>query len=294
MAAPEAGWDVIGETHDRLGESPLWHPVEKALYWIDFYGPRIHRLDPATRAYRTWKLDAAPTIGSVAFADDGRLVVALEDRICLFDMTDGSLTHFADPNGGRPALGYNDAKVDRDGRYWVGTWEMTEKWPRAMFYRLDQRGAWEVGDSGFAVCNGPAFSPAGDRLYFSDSSGGRLLVYDLDRGSGRLSVPRVLVESASGADGLCVDGAGDVYCAQYGAGRVTRFGPEGEVREILALPVRNVTACCLGGLSLDTLYVTTAEDGGRSGLDGALFARRVSTPGLPEPLFSPRPRKAGE
>jgi sugar lactone lactonase YvrE len=57
----------------------------------------------------------------------------------------------------------------------------------------------------------------------------------------------------------------------------------------LALPVRNVTSCCLGGPALDTLYVTTAEDGGRHPLDGALFACRVPTPGLPEPLYQVGP-----
>ena len=57
--AIDSDWQVIGETRDRLGESPLWHPLEQALYWIDFYGPTVHRLDPATGAYRRWKLDAA-------------------------------------------------------------------------------------------------------------------------------------------------------------------------------------------------------------------------------------------
>jgi sugar lactone lactonase YvrE len=36
---------------------------------------------------------------------------------------------------------------------------------------------------------------------------------------------------------------------------------------------------------LDTLFVTTAEDGGAHPLDGAIFARKVHMPGLPEPLF---------
>ena len=178
--------------------------------------------------------------------------------------------------------------MDRDGRYWVGTWEVTESAPRAMFYRLDARGRSSVGDSGFIVCNGPAFSPAGDTLYFSDSLGRRILAYSLDRASGALSAPNLLValgEAEGVPDGLCVDAEGAIYCANYGGGRVTRFGPTGNVLDVLPLPVRNVTACCLGGPALDTLYVTTAEDGGTSPLDGALFARTVRVPGLPEPLF---------
>ena len=59
-------WQVIGKVYDQLGESPLWHPVEQALYWIDFYGPIIHRFDPATRDFQDWHLTGARTIGSIA------------------------------------------------------------------------------------------------------------------------------------------------------------------------------------------------------------------------------------
>lgn len=50
-------WQVIGETRDRLGESALWHPREKALYWIDFYGPTVHRFDPANGSVLHWTPD---------------------------------------------------------------------------------------------------------------------------------------------------------------------------------------------------------------------------------------------
>jgi sugar lactone lactonase YvrE len=281
-------WDVAGETRDRLGESPLWHPREQALYWIDFYGPTIHRLAPATGAHRQWKLDAAPTIGSLCFAEDGRLLAAMENGIYLFDPADGRLTFVADPNAGRPGIGYNDAKVDRDGRYWVGTYDLAERAPRGILYRLDADGRVAIGDSGHTVCNGPAFSPSGDTLYFSDTVGRRLLAYDLDRRTGALSTPRLLAsfgEADGLPDGLCVDSAGAIYCAQYGGGRVTRFGPAGEVLQILPLPVRNVTSCCLGGPSLDILYATTGEESGQP-FGGALFAREVDVPGLPEPFYA--------
>ena len=168
---------------------------------------------------------------------------------------------------------------------------MKESAPRAILYRLDAEGRATVGDSGFIVCNGPAFSPTGDILYFSDSAGRRLLAYDLDRATGALSESHVLVQfsEADGMpDGLCVDSAGAISCAHYGGGRVTRFSPAGEILEVLPLPVRNITSCCLGGTALDTLYVTTAEDGGTNPLDGALFARKVAVTGLPEPLFRSR------
>ena len=37
-----------------LGESTFWDPVEQVLWWIDIWGPTIHRYNPATNADDTW------------------------------------------------------------------------------------------------------------------------------------------------------------------------------------------------------------------------------------------------
>ena len=39
----------VAQTMDILGEVPRWHPIERALYWIDAFKPAIHRLDPVER-----------------------------------------------------------------------------------------------------------------------------------------------------------------------------------------------------------------------------------------------------
>lgn len=289
-------WSVAVQSHDRLGESALWHPVEQALYWIDLHGPAIHRLDPVTKVVVHWHVPDANTIGSIAFASRGRLIAAAEHEIRLFDTVTGKTEFFADPNERRPGLGYNDSKVDRHGRYWVGNYDSAEAAPRAILYRVGRDGSAAIGDSGFVVCNGPAFSPDNRILYFSDTLGRRLLAYDLDAITGALSGRRVLAEISLDEgipDGIAVDSAGDVWCAQYGGGCVSRFRADGELAEKIALPVPHVTSCCLGGADLRTLYVTTGwgpsttKAGERGDIGGAVFARRVTAPGLPEPIFEP-------
>src|SRR4029453_15964461 len=98
---------------DRLGESPLWHPRERRLYWIDFYGPAVRRLDPASDRMETWTIPGAETIGSLAFAPDGKLLLALNHGVVLFDPATSAVIPFADPNAGRAGIGYNDGKIDR-------------------------------------------------------------------------------------------------------------------------------------------------------------------------------------
>jgi sugar lactone lactonase YvrE len=49
-----SSWHVVTQLHDRLGENALWHPIERATYWIDGYGAIVHRYSPARDAAETW------------------------------------------------------------------------------------------------------------------------------------------------------------------------------------------------------------------------------------------------
>jgi sugar lactone lactonase YvrE len=61
---------------------------------------------------------------------------------------------------------------------------------------------------------------------------------------------------------------------------------------MVRLPVSRPTCVCLGGADLDTLFITsasyplTAEQKLREPLAGGVFAVRVSTAGLAEPMFA--------
>ena len=35
----------------ETGENPLWHPIERRLYWCDIPNGRLFRYDPATGAH---------------------------------------------------------------------------------------------------------------------------------------------------------------------------------------------------------------------------------------------------
>ncbi len=283
-------WRIVGETRDKLGESPLWNSATGELYWVDFFGPTIHRLASDGKR-RDWTLPQFASIGSLVFCADGNLLIGVNNGIHVFDPRDGSVSPFADPNQGRPDLSYNDAKVDRHGNYWIGNFDLTESAPRGVLYALNRRGEWRIGDSGFVVCNGPTFSPNGDVLYFSDSMGRQSLAYDLDPATARLTNRRVFqkyTEADGIPDGCCVDTEGCIWIAMYDGAKVFRLSLSGERLETLALPARNITSCCLGGKDLRTLFVTSgraADDSEPEG--GALFAIEVDVPGLPEPLFRP-------
>ncbi|MGX7874511.1 SMP-30/gluconolactonase/LRE family protein [Mesorhizobium sp. ORM6] len=285
-------WQICAPTRDRLGESILWHPMEEALYWIDFYGPLVHRQKWGSDTVESWKIGQGETIGSLVFADKGRLILAVDHGLYLFDVGTGQTGFFADPKSGKMNLVYNDGKFDRAGRYWIGTFDVTEREPNGVFYRMGPGGAAEAADKGFVICNGPAFSPDNRKLYFSDTVGHRILSYDLDS-DGMISGRRVFFAFANNdgmPDGLTVDSAGNVWCALYGGSKVVCIDAKGTLRKSLYLPATFVTSVCFGGPDLKTLFVTTGWNSSTTeatkadDVGGAVFMRAVDTPGLAEPV----------
>ena len=284
---------IFAQARDRLGESPMWHESEQAIYWVDIYGPTLHRMR-AGEPVESWIIPGARFIGSFVFVTGGRLMLAIDTGLVLFDPAKASFTPFCDPNAGREAVIYNDSKLDRHGRLWVGTLDLPEVEPRGILYCVDVQGRVTIGDSGFAVCNGPAFSPRGDVLYFSDSVGRRILAYDLAPDTSRLRNRRIFATMAADEgipDGLTVDTEGGVWCAHYGAGRLTRYAPDGRVLSTIEMPCPVVTSMSFGGPEMTTLFVTTGWSPGverpedEHGPGGALFTIDIGIRGIRETEF---------
>src|SRR3546814_9500023 len=70
-----------------IGESPLWDAAHKRLYWCDIPGRIVHAIDIDTGARRSWRFESE--VGSFGLAESGRLVIALRDRVILFDIATG-------------------------------------------------------------------------------------------------------------------------------------------------------------------------------------------------------------
>lgn len=288
---PEARKPIVAaRTRDKLGESVLWHPAEQSLYWVDLLTPSVRRMRGGMGEPESWPIPGTGTLGSLTFATGGRLMLAIDQGLVLYDPTSGRTEPFADPNDQREGVIYNDSKIDRDGRLWLGTYDKAETEPTGVLYCVHPDGRFRLAESGIAVTNGPAISPDGDTLYMSDTTGKRILAYTIERSTGRLRNRRLFATIDPGMpDGLTNDAAGRLWVAHYGGGRVTRLMPDGTVDRVIELPTSNVTSTCLGGPKLTTLYITTAEVPASPGpLDGALFSVEVDGPGLPEPIFAPR------
>ena len=289
--------ECVINTRDQLGETPLWCPRTRRLWWIDIERPKLQSFDPATGRHAVFPFSST-YLGSLALHAAGGFVVALDNALHRFDPSSRTLGRIAEIEPADAGTRLNDGRCDAAGRLWIGTMDAAIEQPLGSFYRVepDGRASRLFGD--IIVTNSVALSPDGRTLYMSDTRRFMLWAFDLDADDGVLSNRRVFVDytgQAGRPDGACVDADGCVWNAVFAGRSVVRYTPSGAVDRVLALPVTNPTCVCFGGDDLRTLYVTTATKMiapdvlAREPLAGAVLACRVGVQGVPEHMFGAAP-----
>ena len=281
-----------------LGESPLWHPDEQVLYWVDIPGLQLNRYNPVTGHHDEWHFTAEPACCAPLLG--GGLLLGMRDGLWRFDTRTGERHRLAPPPYNPAAQRFNDGKADAQGRFWVGTID-DARLPQAALYRWSNGELDRVAD-GIAVSNGLGFSPDGATLLWADTKAHVVYAFDLDVASGGLSRRRVfkqfsartegqpLASYGGRPDGAAMDTEGAYWVAMFEGQRLLRIAPDGQVLRELPLPVRCPTMPCFGGADLRTLYITTsrekrpAEELAAQPLAGCVLQLRVDVPGLPANL----------
>jgi sugar lactone lactonase YvrE len=272
-----------------LGEGPLWHPDEKALYWVDIDEGCFYRFDPALGHHECF--DVGVPIGCLAFRERGGLVLATKKGFAFWDFDTKELQHIADPEADRPDTRFNDGAVDPQGRFWAGTLGTD---PTCALYRLDPDMSVHTMVTGVTVANGIGWSPDNQTMYFTDSIPKTIYAFDFDPGTGAVENRRPFVHTPDEVgvpDGLAIDSEGFIWSARWDGWKITRYDPDGVVEREVALPVQRPTSCAFGGPELDELYITSARVGlseaelQRQPLAGDVFCLKTGIRGLPEPKF---------
>jgi sugar lactone lactonase YvrE len=278
---------------NELGETPIWVPEEKSLYWVDFIRNTIFRIDVRTKMHEFFKPDM-PVRGLCRRGSDGWLVIT-EAGLAFWNSRSNRCELIVDPYENQPDLELNDGAIDRQGRLLVGSFNSAR--PDAAdgsLYRLDTDRSLHKLDKNIALSNGIALSPDGKTLYVSEMSAYRINAYDYELQSGAVDNRRVFVavpEDESKPDGLTVDSQGFVWAAHWGGWRVARYDPAGKLEREIRIPVENVTCIGFGGKNMDELYITTAwydlSDQQRKDqpLAGDLFRIQTNITGIVEPVF---------
>ena len=297
MTAPRA--ERVRPGHrDRVGESPLWHAAERALYWVDIEACAIRRL--VDDELQSWTMPER--VACLALHEGGGLVAALETRIVHAQLGAGgtfTLATLVTASHERPDMRFNDGRCDRAGRFWVGTMvrDMSANVPAGRLYRLDTQGFQAMPMASLYTPNGLAFDPDGRGIWWSDSHPLSQCIWHASLADDGTVGPRRLVldmhDQPGRPDGAAMDVDGGYWICANDGGRVLRLAPDGRVDRVLQVPVSKPSMCSFGGHALDTLYVTSIQPANPQGDDialaGEVFALRPGTQGLAEtPLRPPR------
>ena len=280
----------------QLGESPVWHPHEQVLYYVDVHGRKLQRFDPKSGDLRHWEFETE--VASLAPRMDGTLLLAMRDGLWHFDPSSGERTRVAEPDYDPGTERFNDGKADPQGRFWVGTSYEPRDRPLASLHCF-ANGKLTKKIEGITVGNGLAWSPSGRTMHWSDTKAHTVYAADFDPPSGALSRRRVFasfpVKQAGQSldtyggrpDGAAMDAEGCYWVAMFEGQRVVCLSPEGDIVREVRLPVRCPTMPCFGGPDLKTLYITTSREG-RPAVElieqpyaGCVLAIEVDVPGLP-------------
>ncbi|MES2934069.1 MAG: SMP-30/gluconolactonase/LRE family protein [Pseudomonadota bacterium] len=248
----------------QVGECPMWHPEEAAVYWVDIEGKAIHRLHPASGAHRVWPMPTEPA--TLARAQTGGLIVALRSGFAHLDTTTGTLTEIVKAPYDTATTRFNDGRCDAAGRFWVGTIYEPRDQQAAEMYCLERGALRKVWSGGTTVSNGLGFSPDNTTLYHSDTTAHVIRRHALNLTDGTVGPAQLLKQFSTDKannyggrpDGAAVDSEGAYWCAMFEGGRLLRLSPQGELLQEINLPVRCPTMLAFGGEDLRTLYITSA------------------------------------
>ncbi|KQQ88115.1 gluconolactonase [Massilia sp. Leaf139] len=291
-------FDIVHDAPMLVGECPLWHDVESALYWVDINGRTVNRVHPASGKFTSWKMGAEPS--AIAADDDNNLVVATRTGFVRLNTTSGAIADICPAPYDTAITRFNDGRVDPQGRFWVGTMYEPRDKPAAEMYVLERdrlRLAWS---GGMTNSNGLAWSLDGRAMFHADTTSHRIDRYDFDGAAGSVANGRTLLsfstdktspEYGGRPDGAAVDAQGNYWVAMFEGGRLLKLSPTGELLREIPLPVRCPTAVAFGGSDLRTLYITSASHGRSSEelaqypLTGKVLCTRVDVAGRVQPEY---------
>ncbi|KFL29506.1 hypothetical protein JP75_20765 [Devosia riboflavina] len=287
--------EAIGAVRTILGESPVWDVDKDRLYWADSLGRKIFCAAPDGSDLEQW--DTPANIGFMVLCRSGRGLAAMKTGVHFIDFQDSTFSLIAAPEPDLPNNTLNDGKVDRAGRFWFGSMDITSQTEGGTLYRLDPDLTLTAIHRGVTISNGPCWSVDGRTFYFSDTPRALVTQFEFDLATGTLSNPRPFLQhdrrDGSGVDGATVDAEGYYWCAHVYGGHIARYAPNGTLDRTIELPTGAVTSIAFGGPDLETIFVTSMSKSLQSGgmpdsIDaGALFAiRGLGIRGLPEPKFA--------
>jgi sugar lactone lactonase YvrE len=270
----------------ELGEGPLWHPVREQLFWFDILNRTLHSQTDGKPLSWTFP----EMVSAAAWLGRDELFLLSETGLSTFNVETAERSQVC--TVGFPATRSNDGRADRQGGFWFGSMGKRAEKGQGAIWRW-YRGELRQLFPGITIPNSICFTPDGRSAHFSDTVTGQVMKVALDSHGWPVGQPQVWLDLTAGGlnpDGAVIDAEGRFWNAQWGAGRVAAYAPDGTFVTAVDTPGALQSSCpAFGGPDMKTLFVTTALEHldatarAAQPAAGQVFAFPGIAPGLPEP-----------
>lgn len=252
----------------ELGEGPLWHPGRRQLFWFDIVGKCLMTRENGLA--KSWSFDEH--VSAAGWVDCDTLLVASETGLWRFGLLDAAKTRIVPLEADNPATRSNDGRADPWGGFWIGTMGKQAEPGAGAIYRF-WRGEMRQLVANVTISNAICFAPDRSCAYYADTATKQVMRHGLDPDTGwpegEGTVFLDLRADDLNPDGAVVDSGGNLWIAQWGAGRVAAYDATGRFQRAVAVDAAHTSCPGFGGDDLTTLFCTTA----RQGLDAETIAR---------------------
>jgi sugar lactone lactonase YvrE len=245
----------------KFTESPRWRNGK--LWFLDIHDQRIKTLDLNGAVETPLELPFIPN--GFGLTPEGQILVGDAFKRRIYRWTGTELQEVADISK-LTKFCLSDGIVDSKGRFYVGDIGYNFVDPQAkpvdtcVLVLVTPDGRTSVVADGLSFPNGIVVTPNGRTLIVAETLGHRLTAFDI-RDDGTLEHRRLWAQlpSTIGPDGICLDAAGGIWCANPGGhDSLVRVLEGGKISNRIALDT-NAYAVMLGGPEKRHLFISTSD-----------------------------------
>lgn len=251
--------DVFDSRPCDLGEGPLWHPERKQLYWFDITGKRL--LTQSADGPQEWHFPGC--VSAAGWIDRDTMVIASETSLFRLNLETGTKRKIAPLEADNPNTRSNDGRADPFGGFWIGTMGKSGEAGAGAIYRY-YRGELRCLYSKITCTNAMCFPAHGRFAHFTDSATRKVMRVALDADGWPKGEPELFLDltpTGPEPDGAVIDSTGLMWLAQWGAGRVCAYAPDGSLQQTVTFDAPHTSCPAFGGEDLTTLFCTSALEG---------------------------------
>jgi sugar lactone lactonase YvrE len=268
--------ELIFYNRSSLLEGPVWDFRTKHILCVSINENCIYDIDINNGVVNTITTDGP--VGCVVIKSEGILWSAEKGGIYETNTKNEIRKKLIHPVQSID-IRYNDGTLDPVGRFIFGT----------MGLKDDMQGCGKLFSydgveckiilENITISNGIAFSNDAKTMYYIDTPKRVVQQFDYDLETGEIKYvdSPIKYNDLGLPDGLCIDGNNHLWIAEWNGSKVCKWDPVSRKKlDEIQMPCKNVTSCCLGGVELEYLYITTAKsEYENEPLAGGLFRVKI-------------------